>query len=474
MSTSIQCQQWAAEEFASAQLGNSLRTQRAIQMASAIAAHPAGKITEVFLTSAERLGAFRFVESEQICTAALASAAHHAAALRCRPFRYVYVAVDQSELRITDTQNSKGLGDVGTFKDRAKGLQVLNALALSPQAVPLGLVEQLFWARLVGKKQSVQARRDKPEQQKETGLWMQAIQHSAQLLEQQAPTCWPWYQLDRGADAWPVLWMSLGLRGLVTVRAAWDRRLWRHPEQEQQNLFGHVGAQEPVGSYLLHIAAGPNRIERDCVLQVRVAQVELELRDHFRHVKHRMPLFAVLAREELEPPPGQKRIQWLLLTTYPVFGAQAAQQVLFAYSQRWKVEEFHKLWKSGACDVEATQLQSRKSIQRWAVLLSSVAVRIQRLTMLARQQPELPATVELEQGMIDAAMVATEQRKWKLGQVPPIGEVVQWIAQIGGYTGKSSGGPPGALVLTRGLKRLELLAAYAADLHRRHSEGDKC
>lgn len=210
------------------------------------------------------------------------------------------------------------------------------------------------------------------------------------------------------------------------------------------------------------------------MVQVRVAKVELELRDHYRGAAHRMPLWAVLAREEDEPPLGQKRIEWLLLTTYPVLTPQGAQQVLFAYSQRWKVEEFHRIWKTGACQVESTQLQSRKSIERWAVLLSSVAVRIQRLTMLARQKPELPATAELEQGMIDAAMVATEQSRWKPGQVPPLGEVVHWIAQIGGYTGKSSGGPPGAVVLTRGLKRLELLAAYATQLQRRHSKDDKC
>jgi len=469
MSTSLQLQQWATEEFASAQLGNSLRTQRAIQMASAIAAHPAGQVTQVFLTSAERLGAFRFVESDKISTQLLADAAHCAAVRRCHGFSWVYVALDQSELRLTDTRDCKGLGDVGTFKDRAKGLQVLNALATSPSGVPLGLVGQLFWARTVGKKQSAQARRDKPPEQKETGLWMQVLKDSAERFEQQEPTCWPWYQLDRGADGWPVLWMGLGLRGLLTVRAAWDRRLWRHPEQEQDRLFGRVGAQEPVGSYVLSIPKGPNRCPRDTVVQVRAAQVELELRDHYQGVKHRMPIWAVLAQEEEEPPAGQKRIQWLLLTTYPVLTPQGAQQVLYAYSQRWKVEEFHRLWKSGACEVESTQLQSRKSIERWAVLLSSVAVRIQRLTMLSRQQPELPATVELEQGMIDAAMVATQQSKWKQGQVPPLGEVVQWIAQIGGYTGKSSGGPPGAVVLTRGLKRLELLAAYATQLHRRDS-----
>ena len=30
-------------------------------------------------------------------------------------------------------------------------------------------------------------------------------------------------------------------------------------------------------------------------------------------------------------------------------------------------------------------------------------------------------------------------------------DVTLWIAQIGGYTGKSSGGPPGSITLARGL-----------------------
>lgn len=257
MSTDTERLQWATQEFACAQLGNSLRTQRAIQMASALCAHPAGTITEVFCSSAQRLGAFRFVESDHFCTSALAQAAHRAAVLRCLGFSWVYIALDQSELSLKDTRGSKGLGQVGTLHNGATGLQVLNSLAISPEALPLGLVGQHFWARSVGKKQPVKARRDKLPEQKETGLWMNQLQETADLFEQQAPTCWPWYQLDRGADAWPVLWMSLGLRGLVTVRAAWDRRLWRHPAQEQQYLFGHLGAQEPVGSYLLDIPAGP-------------------------------------------------------------------------------------------------------------------------------------------------------------------------------------------------------------------------
>jgi hypothetical protein len=39
-------------------------------------------------------------------------------------------------------------------------------------------------------------------------------------------------------------------------------------------------------------------------------------------------------------------------------------------------------------------------------------------------------------------------------QVPTLAQATLWLAQIGGYTGKSSGGPPGSVTLTRGLKEV--------------------
>jgi hypothetical protein len=51
--------------------------------------------------------------------------------------------------------------------------------------------------------------------------------------------------------------------------------------------------------------------------------------------------------------------------------------------------------------------------------------------------------------------------------MPTIAQATLWIAQLGGYTGKSSGGPPGSITIKRGLDRLRpaalLLDALAAE-----------
>jgi hypothetical protein len=38
--------------------------------------------------------------------------------------------------------------------------------------------------------------------------------------------------------------------------------------------------------------------------------------------------------------------------------------------------------------------------------------------------------------------------------VPTIAQATLWLAELGGYTGKSSGGPPGSTTIGRGLQRV--------------------
>ncbi|MCL2725021.1 MAG: hypothetical protein FWD69_11355 [Polyangiaceae bacterium] len=40
--------------------------------------------------------------------------------------------------------------------------------------------------------------------------------------------------------------------------------------------------------------------------------------------------------------------------------------------------------------------------------------------------------------------------------IPTMAQAVRWLADLGGYTGKSSGGPPESITLRRGLERVQM------------------
>jgi hypothetical protein len=198
-------------------------------------------------------------------------------------------------------------------------------------------------------------------------------------------------------------------------------------------------------------------------MEVRACKVILDVRDKRTSKRSSIELNAVQAVECGTTPPGEKPIEWTLLTNRPIKTIQDLTDVIWAYSMRWRIEELHRTWKSGACGVEENQLRSASAAIKWATILIAVAVRIERIKQLSREQPDRPASDEFSPVEIKAAALLyfdkSVKRKAALAATPSVADVTLWVASIGGYTGKtSSGGPPGSITIARGLKEVRAAA----------------
>jgi hypothetical protein len=452
-----QAHDWAKEEFGGARFGDRRLTRRLVAVAAQTSRRPAGQITQVFSTSASREGAFRLVENDAVDTAELAEASARACAQRSAGHDFVFVPVDGSSLNLTDTKRTKGTGIVGSRRVGARGFQVMSAIAVTPDGVPTGLCGQVCWARVAAVKRKRTGGMDKrPTAQKETRYWLDVMgQVRRAFPADRGPK--PWFQLDRGGDAWAVILDGLEPGQIFTVRATYDRRLQVTGQNGQPvYLRSTLQSQAVLGDYDLEVPASSNRQARQAKIEVRTSPITLDLQVTPKK-RQAASLWAILAREaQSTVPPGEKPIEWMLFTTYPVRTQQDARLVLFGYSQRWRIEEFHRLWKSGACNVEDNQLRDVDHITRWATILAAVAMRLLRLTYLARSKPDTPASAELSDAELKAIVIAREPPR------PPaqisIAQAVRWLADLGGYTGYKSSGPPGALTISRGLQRIEMLA----------------
>ena len=450
---------WAQQEFGGAELGDARRLKRLVLLAAQAALHPAGQVTAVLSQAEQRHGAYRLLENPRISFQALGSAAHSACARRAQGLPFVWAPTDGSSLYLSDPDRLKGFGSIGTFQKGAHGLKVLSVQALEPNGTPLGLLAQQYWARSERPAHRKGHHDRRPTKDKETQHWLDAMQRATEHLAKQAPQTRPWFLLDREGDAWAVFHFLLSHPVFFTVRAAHDRRLVAPSAEAPRYLLEAVGGGQLQGGYLLQVPAGPGRAARQAQMRVRTTQVVLDLQDKRTDRKHPTPLYAVWTQEIGTTPEGEKPLSWLLLTNVQVQSLSQALQVIEGYAQRWRIEQFHRLWKSEACRVEDSQLRSLEAMCKWATVLASVAMRIERMMYLGRREPELSAEVEFSRAEIEAVILLREPKGVRSGAQPTVGEVVRWIADLGGYTGKSSGGPPGAKVLSRGLLRIVDLAA---------------
>lgn len=450
---SIDSRIWAQEEFGHAVLGHALRVEALVRVASGCAERPAGKVTEVFRTSADRESAYRFVENESVACEAVMQAAHEAASRRCRDAAFAHVPIDKSSLTLTDHAQTKGFGMVGNSKSKTTGLNVMSALAITPDGVPRGIAYQRYWTRPRQPAPSRKAKKKKPLKDRESHLWLEAMMAIEQTFSAQAPGCRPWFQIDREGDVSSALIWAVEGGHWLTVRGTIDRRLF--PDGPSRTyLRSRLGSEPVLGSYRIEISARPGRSAREARLEVRAAKVTLSVPIDERQRRRKAIDINVVFVTEPNPPEGVEPVDWMLLTTHPVEGYDDAWAVIHGYTQRWRIEEFHRAWKSGTCKVEDSQLRTPEHVIRWAIVLASVACRVVRLAYLARAHPNEDASIEFSADEITVIRILA--RPSKPSSKPAVGEVIHWLASLGGYTGpKLSGGPPGFIVLTRGLAYIQ-------------------
>jgi len=461
---------WAEEEFGSALLGDERRTRRLVQMAAAVATRPAGTVTRACACPASKEGAFRWLENPAIHSAAVVDAMQRAVLGRCRGQGIVHVPVDATSLSLTDESGARDLGAVGSWSQGSRGVHVMTAFVIGATGAPLGICGQQMWLR-------EQRSKTKPNvlsctsEERETRYWLELLRSTHDAFQQQRPDCRPFFQLDRGADCWPVLALAHELQLLLTVRAAHNNRrvdtsagslrpeLEKAPVRARFRLDvparGQIRKRRRVGNKRIHEVI--QRRARTSTFTVRAAAVPLLLQGK------RIVMHAVLIREHRRPP--DDRIEWLLLTTSPIKTKSDLHAIIHGYTQRWRIEEFHRTWKRGLCRVEDTQLRSRQAIFKWATILAAVAARALRLTYLAREKPDLVATAEFSRQEIQGLIALRQPPGIPLGHVPTLSQAVRWLAELGGYTGPWNG-PPGPTVIGRGLHDLLLATRVMRNLRK--------
>ena len=466
---------WAEDEFGDAKLGHAARSRRLATMSSRAASHPAGKISEVFTVDAERQGAYDFLEDGRITPKMLADASVAASVSRAREHSFVFVAVDGSSLTFTDRSGKKDLGAVGTPEFGCRGLKVMTGYACDPRGVPVGVLGQSWWKRTQAPKTKRAEKRKRAAKrapsEKETQHWIDVIHATTDVLRDSGTMAW--FQLDREGDSAAVLKELAASGRWFTVRSSTNRRLCRdstskpkRKDVERIYLRETLAKKKVVGTYSLQVPRGPKRTGRVARMSARVAKVVLRFRHYWTKQITTFEVTAVWVKETSHVPNGEKRIDWLLFTNREVRTFEDAQLVLRGYATRWRIEELHKTWKSGACHVEDAQLHSMSALVKWSTILLAVATRIERLKQLARQTPDAPAGQEFTPAELRALLYLKKKYKKRNETIvdnPTIGLAVRWVAELGGYTGKSSGGPPGSITIGRGLRDLLVVASVIED-----------
>ena len=450
-------QSWAVQEFGQAQLGDPRRTRRLVRLAQQRGRQPTASLPQGCDGWAGAKAAYRFFDNGMIQPEMILAAHRQVTVGRMAQQPIVLLPQDTTQLDYSTHPDTDGLGVLHSANQR--GLLLHTTLAVTPERVPLGVVDQQVWARDPAQLGKRHQRKARPLEEKESVKWVNSLAR-ALALQAQLPGVQLVSIADREGDVYDFLRPVLTTGLAVLVRAAWDRAV----KSPQRRLWAHLRSQPLAGQLTVSVPRRPQQPARLATLQVRFAPVTVRPPQARRGLElPALALWSVLA-QEVDPPAGIKPIEWLLVSSLPVtdFG-QACERIEW-YTCRWLSEIYHKVLKSG-CRIEARQFADIANLKRYLALDAVVGWQVLYATMLGRQQPELACTALLEAEEWQALYCFVNRVATPPHTPPTLQQAVRWIAQLGGFLARKADGEPGVTTIWRGFQRLHDIVATWHLLH---------
>jgi hypothetical protein len=369
----------------------------------------------------------------------------------------VLIVHDATELDYTELKSlSDDLGQIGKGNKRGYICQNVLAVAADTGEV-LGLADQILHRRdEVPDNETLAQHRER--ETRESLLWLRGTEHlpaDAKLIDVS----------DQGSDTFEFLEHEFRSGRRFVVRAHKVRKVYagHEPVGERCYLKEYAHSMPELGRFTMDVQAQRDRKARkEAEFIVRGGPV-LICPPHAKsghHGDEPLPLYVVQVTE-VNPPKGEKAIDWMLLTNERVRTYDDAYRVTAWYEKRWVVEELHKAKKTG-CRIEDMQFTTTARLEPAIALLSVVAVTLLNLRDASRcpDAKTRRATTLLAADYVDVLSV------WRYGKTRKtltVHDFFYALARLGGHQNRKSDHNPGWLVLWRGWTKLQaMLDGYAA------------
>ena len=461
----VQGPNWAQQEFGEAPLGDRRLSRRLVERAQRQAQEPGRAFTGVARGDwAAVKGYYRLIDQPEESAVTVENIlAPHARRTRqqMQGQRTVLCIQDGSDLNFTRHGQCEGLGVIGRNQTgaTARGLHLHATLAVSETGLPLGVLRAKLDAPQPGPAATPRA--------KETYRWIEGLRDCAEVsrtldgvrvvsvLDREAN----FFALFAEQRASPeVELVVLAKQDRVLKRKIRAKGTWKSGDRKQEQkrkLFGRLRAAPVRAQILPKVKRQSARIKasKQAARPGRPARMEVRYETLTIPAPRGNPtgvpsvrLSAVHARET-EPPAQGKRLEWFLLTSVPVNHVETAQLLLRWHALRWRVEDYFRVLKTG-CRVQQLQHQTADRLKRAIALHAVIAWRIMLMTLLGREDPELPTQLlfsDLEIRVLPAFAVSR-------GYPPPddLGAAVLVLARLGGYLARKHDPPPGHQLMWQG------------------------
>lgn len=420
--------------------------------------HPSSSIRQLTKTRVEQKAYYRFLNNERIEEEQLINEA---------TLRMGQLAKGRQLLCVQDTCEVNLSGHKGRLKPnsglgRSDKSDTVHCFKLHPGLVldaynlsPLGFSHIKVFHRPEEMLDRIEREYKKqPIEDKESYKWIEVAEKSKDILKDADAVT---FIEDREGDIYEQFALIPDEKYHLLIRSRTNRKLING-----SSLYKEVDSEPVAGNYTIELPTDnrKNQYKREAKIELRFTTCSLKCPQNLGK-KGYPPSISVSCISVKETGNVSKPINWKLLTTHKIETYEQALIIVFWYSARWYIEQIFRLLKHQGFGIEETELESGWVIRKFVIMQMTALLKILQMN-IAYSQPEggqpIEEVFDAEQIEVLHLMNKKLQGKTIKLQNRHDPKRIKWaawvIGRLGGWKGYDSQGPPGVIVLKRGLDRL--------------------
>jgi len=295
------------------------------------------------------------------------------------------------------------------------GLLMHSSIVTTSDGLPLGLAAIKFWTRgIFNRPRSVRNKTNPtriPIETKESYRWIENLRQSTELLNDPNRCI---HIGDRECDIFEFFSEAIKIKTQFLVRVCVNRRT-----EDGEKMYEMTDNRSSQGTHAIIYYRDGKQIT--ATLEVRFCKMRVSPPTDKRKKYSPIDAWMVSGKECVSTAKTtDKPLHWRLLTTLPINTPEDAKEALALYAQRWKIETWHKVIKSG-CKAEESKLRSAENLTKLISIFCVLSWRILWLTMLNRSAPDSDPSLVLsknEQKILDRLI--PDKKKLSDLYCPPI------------------------------------------------------
>lgn len=455
-------ERWVMEECASLELGDKRLNQRAKEILSHLSQAPLASIPTCCKGWHETKAAYRYFSNAKVNSGKVLASHQRATIKRVQENKRVLMIQDTTDLDYSGQHCKSGVGPTRHGTERA--LRLHPSIVVSEAGNCLGVYDDYQWYKTCIQSHAVDPKtikntllHKKHVSEKESYRWVLGYQ-CATALAKACPNTQVIAVADREGDLYDLYEEANHTQGIKAdwlIRVKTTKRAIIHAsgKRDTQLLHQKMLALEPSQIIEFALPRRDGETARQVQQSLRLAKVALHPPTGRRGSLRCHPVtVTVLLAQEINTPEGETPVVWWLMTSIPIEQLEQPSQLISWYLQRWQIEVFFRVLKSG-CQVEQLQLETEARTRNCLAMYLIIAWRILFLTSTSRTNPDAACTLILEKCEWETAWIIIH-KKPPPKEVPSIKQAIIIIAKMGGYLARKCDSPPGPKAIWQGITQL--------------------